>query len=210
MDEVPAVPRTGGNDARFDDAAERGLNTGVSAVVRRDLQLLNNGENIQQFGQRNVPRSFLYSNTPSFVKTFERVPGATIEGTLPENATTVSQVTVSVGLSPENGNNFTYTQQVDIENGEFTATVPYATTGYDEYGVEEGYTNTSVRALDSYSIRTGFAGFDNEAQGFVFYNGTVDIEEGKVIGEDPEPATVELERSVQEINLGGSAGSEDG
>jgi len=86
------------------------------------------------------------------VKTFERVPGATIEGS---GAAPGEEVEATVELEKATGGTFEYTQYAEAdENGNFEFTVPYSTTGYDEFGPENGYTNTSVRATGPYNITT--------------------------------------------------------
>jgi dolichyl-diphosphooligosaccharide--protein glycosyltransferase len=170
---------------------------------------------VQQFQQGNTSQSqayaraanFLYPNTPAWVKTFERVEGATIEGTGPANVT----LTLSVQMSPQTGGvmtlpesrtsvpglangNFTYTQQVQTNaDGEFTATVPYSTTGYDELGPEEGYTNTTVRATGPYRITSSAKLTDSQ---FVRYTDTVNVTEAQVVGVDNSTVTAELTEQV--------------
>jgi dolichyl-diphosphooligosaccharide--protein glycosyltransferase len=149
------------------------------------LGAVSGSQNATADQQRNVAQDLLYGgNTPSWTKTFERVPGATIEGTdAPENTT----LRMQVELNPANGQNFTYHQQIQTdENGEFTTTVPYATTGYDEVGVEDGYTNTSVRATGPYQFGTTFGD-----QFVPAFNASVDVTESQVVGESDATATVE-------------------
>jgi len=140
---------------------------------------------------------FMFETDPAWTKTFERVPGATIEGTTnPE-----SEVMLTVTLQPRNGTQFTYRQRTTAdENGEFSATVPYATTGYDEWGPEEGYTDTNVRAAGPYEVQSLL---ENETTGGIeaFEVGQVNVTEGQVIGEDDAPATVELESLTQDQNV---------
>jgi len=123
------------------------------------------------------------------VKTFERVPGAnvTVEG--PKNET----VTASVELNMTTRNEtFTYTQRAQTnDDGVATFTLPYASTGYDEYGPDEGYTNTSVRATGPYQFRTPL---QTNNGSLVIYNATVDVTEGQVVGEEP-PTSVELDQT---------------
>jgi dolichyl-diphosphooligosaccharide--protein glycosyltransferase len=143
-------------------------------------------QNATQQQLSNAARNVLYPTTPSWVKTFERVPGATIDGSGgPANAS----FQLRVELNPSNGRNFTYTQRVNTdENGEFTATVPYATTGYDALGPDDGYTNTSVRATGPYEF-----GFDSPF-GFQTFNGTTNVTERQVLGVADDPtASVDLD-----------------
>jgi len=219
-DAVPAVPGTGGDDTAFQDAADRGLNIGSASVaLQRTLPLLDDAANSTLQGQEDQ-LDFLYDTTPSFTKTFERVPGATIEGSVPENATENELLNLSAGdgigirvpIDPPNGEEFTYSQTVELdENLEFSATVPYSTEGYDEWGVEEGYTNVSARASGPYTIQTQQV-FDSNESEFVWYGADVNVTEGQVIGEEDPTVTVELEERTRpfDLNLGGGGGTGDG
>jgi dolichyl-diphosphooligosaccharide--protein glycosyltransferase len=155
-----------------------GLQGRLSQVFTRDantiLPQLGVPQNATQQQLSNAARNTLYPNTPSWVKTFERVPGATIQGSGgPENAS----FQVRAEFNPSNGRNFTYSQRVRTdENGAFRAKVPYATTGYDALGPEDGYTNTSVRATGPYRF-----GVDS-IFGFQAFNATVDVTERQVLG----------------------------
>ncbi|ELZ98891.1 transmembrane oligosaccharyl transferase / dolichyl-diphosphooligosaccharide--protein glycosyltransferase [Haloferax mucosum ATCC BAA-1512] len=149
------------------------------------------------------PRGLIGSN-PSWVKTFERVPGATVEG---DGAPANSTVTARVQLrDPDSGTTFNYTQQAQVDaNGEFTMTLPYSTTGYDNYGPDNGYTNVSVRAVDDYSFSgpTSFTGNNT----IVSYQATnVSVEEGLVNGAEDGTVQVSLERNEQEFSLTESGG----
>jgi dolichyl-diphosphooligosaccharide--protein glycosyltransferase len=62
-------------------------------------------------------------------------------------------------------------------------TLPYSTTGYDEYGPETGHTNVDVRANSSYQF------IAPEAPAI----GTTDVTEAQVVGDDDTPVTVELQ-----------------
>jgi dolichyl-diphosphooligosaccharide--protein glycosyltransferase len=88
---------------------------------------------------------------------------------------------------------FRYTQRVETgPDGEFTMTVPYSTTGYDEWGTENGYTDVAVEAAGPYQITTNrFISQD----GSCMYNTTAEVSEGKVIGEDETPVEVDLTRT---------------
>jgi len=131
----------------------------------------------------------LQPESDNWVKAFERVPGATIEGEGPANATVTAAVQMEV---PSTNSTFVYRQQAQTgEDGTFTMTVPYSTTGYDEWGTEEGYTDPSVRANSSYRLRTGVK--TNESHAFR-YQGSVDVTEGQVIGEDGSASQVTLEK----------------
>ncbi|MFB6224126.1 MAG: oligosaccharyl transferase, archaeosortase A system-associated [Haloarcula sp.] len=123
----------------------------------------------------------------AWTKIFERVPGATVEGTAPANTTVQAAVRMH---NPATNKTFVYRQQTQTDqNGNFQMTVPYSTTGYDEWGTEEGYTNVSVRSETQYQFTAIGANNGNRT----VFTGTTDVTEGKVIGEDESAATVELE-----------------
>jgi len=125
----------------------------------------------------------------NWVKAFERVTGGTIEGEGPANATVSAAVQMEV---PSTNSTFVYRQQAKTgDDGTFTMTVPYSTTGYDEWGTEEGYTEPSVRANTSYRLSTGET--SNGTHRFR-YGGTVDVTEGQVIGENESASTITLEK----------------
>jgi dolichyl-diphosphooligosaccharide--protein glycosyltransferase len=120
------------------------------------------------------------SASQSWVKTFERVDGATVEGTGPANTEVQASVEMEI---PTTGETFVYAQYAETDaEGNFEMTLPYSTTGYDEFGPEEGYTNPSVRANGSYQFIAPDAGAIGQAN----------VSEAQVIGEDDSPVTVEL------------------
>jgi dolichyl-diphosphooligosaccharide--protein glycosyltransferase len=154
-----------------------------------------------------IPPRFLTQSSPAWVKTFERVPGATIEG---DGARPNSTVRASVTMRIESSNEtFTYVQQAESdENGEFTMTLPYATAGYDEYGPENGYTNVSVRAEGPYLVQT-----PGQVEGTTVVNrvANVTVEEGRVNGDVSGPKQVTLEQREQNITVQtGADGSSSG
>ncbi|MFT4904156.1 MAG: oligosaccharyl transferase (archaeosortase A-associated) [Natronomonas sp.] len=121
----------------------------------------------------------------SWVKTFERVDGATIKGTGPANATVQTSVQMRI---PTTNQTFFYNQFAETdENGNFEMVVPYSTTGYDNYGPENGHTNVSVRATGPYI----FQAFPQDS--IVAWTGQTEVTEGQVIGENQTAVTVELE-----------------
>ncbi|AJF26731.1 MULTISPECIES: oligosaccharyl transferase, archaeosortase A system-associated [unclassified Haloarcula] len=123
----------------------------------------------------------------AWTKIFERVPGATVEGTGPANTTVRTAVEMR---NPATNKTFVYRQRTQTDqNGNFEMTVPYSTTGYDDWGTDEGYTNVSVRAETQYQF-TAIGTNDGNRTGFT---GTTEVTEGQVIGEDDSAATVELE-----------------
>ncbi|ESS03140.1 MAG: oligosaccharyl transferase, archaeosortase system-associated, partial [uncultured archaeon A07HR67] len=128
-----------------------------------------------------------------FVKTFERVPGATIEGSGAEPG---SEVRAAVQMEKPSGETFVYEQYTEADaNGEFTFRVPYSTTGYDEFGPERGYTNTSVRATGAYEVTTGLTPGSGNATPSA---GRVNVTEAQVVGVDDAAATVEIESLLAE------------
>jgi dolichyl-diphosphooligosaccharide--protein glycosyltransferase len=86
------------------------------------------------------------------VKTYERVPGATLTGQVEtENETAVF---ASLRLQTNTGRNVTYIQTVQTDDqGHFEMTVPYATT--NEVGPAEGGTDTAVVAQGDYQLSVG-------------------------------------------------------
>jgi dolichyl-diphosphooligosaccharide--protein glycosyltransferase len=128
-----------------------------------------------------------------YVKTFERVEGATVEGT---GGPADAEVEVSVRMEmPTVDRTFTYRQFVRTDDqGNFETTVPYSTTGYDEYGTEAGYTNTSVRATGSYQFT---AIPENGTDVFI---GQADVTEGQVLGENDTAVQVEMQSQASSDN----------
>jgi dolichyl-diphosphooligosaccharide--protein glycosyltransferase len=127
----------------------------------------------------------------SLVKTFERVPGASVEGS---GATPGQEVRATVEMEKPSGQTFQYTQFAEAdENGNFELHLPYSTTGYDNFGPENGYTNTAVEATGPYRIATRAT-----ADGLWVTRdvGELDVSEAKVVGEDDTAATVELEEQI--------------
>ncbi|MEF8856606.1 MAG: oligosaccharyl transferase, archaeosortase A system-associated [Haloplanus sp.] len=158
------------------------------------------------FAATGVPPSAQTLYEPSWVKTFEKVPGATITSDgLPPNTSVRASVPMRI---PATNETFAYTQETRTnEDGELTMTVPYATTGYDEYGPSNGYTNVSVRATGPYVIESSLA-VQNES--LVQYRSEVQIEEGRVNGdiEGEREVTLEETNPLQNLSLGGDEGNE--
>jgi oligosaccharyl transferase (archaeosortase A-associated) len=158
------------------------------------------------FAVTGVPPSAQTLYEPSFVKTFEKVPGATVTADgLPANVTVRASVPMRV---PTTNETFRYTQEVRTsESGELSMTLPYATTGYDDYGPSNGYTNVSVRAVGPYTIQTPLL---NDNGSLAQYQTEVQIDEGRVNGDVDGARNVTLERTnpFQNISLGGGNESE--
>lgn len=146
---------------------------------------------------------FTYRQYPA-LKTFEKVPGATVRGTGPANTT----VTASVPMRMQtNGKTFRYTQQARTgPDGTFTMTLPYSTTGYEEWGTKEGYTNVSVKAMGPYTFATPGERHEENLT-LTRHQATANVTEGQVIGEDDSPVQVTLEHTVQDIPEGAQNGA---
>ena len=128
----------------------------------------------------------LAASSDDFVKTFERVPGSSVEGS---GAEPNEEVRATVEMEKPTGETFAYTQYAEADaDGEFELHLPYSTTGYDEWGPDEGYTNTSVQATGPYQVVS-------EDESLI---GEVDVSEAQVIGEDDTTPTVELE-PIEEV-----------
>ncbi len=126
-----------------------------------------------------------FRNAPSWVKTFEKVPGATVEGS---GAPSGSEVRATVRLRiPSNGRTFSYTQYATTdETGKFKMTLPYSTTGYGNFDPENGYTNVSVRATGEYRFVAGQQAV-----------GSAEVSEAQVVGVNDEPVQIELSQPTQ-------------
>lgn len=142
------------------------------------------------------------SNMPAWAKLYERVPGATVQGSGPANANVTASVTMYSTQQGES-QNFTYTQRAQTgPDGEFTMTLPYSTTGYDEYGPENGYTNVSVRSTGSYTFSTNANGS--------YWSGSANVTEGQVNGANDTATQVSMSELDLSSLLSGSSSSDDG
>jgi len=206
------APTEGNITKRFDTMAD------ANAYVRNDSssQIGGSGNNpaedipaLQHYrlvkaSDRPAPLGLVFRGrlpaSATWVKTFERVPGATIQGQGPADATVTASVDVSglPSLFGSGSSTFTYTQEAQTDsNGEFTMTLPYSTTGYDNWGPENGHTNVSARATGPYTFSSQTTTADDPST-TVRWNATAQVSEGNVIGEDDSPVTVELTRAVDE------------
>jgi dolichyl-diphosphooligosaccharide--protein glycosyltransferase len=141
-----------------------------------------------------------YGYMPTWVKLFERVEGAEVTGTAPANTTVTATVEMNFSqmTSNQDGSHptFTYTQHAQTgPDGEFTMTLPYSTTGYENFGPENGHTNVSVRAAGPYEFSTGNMTADDGAS-VVKWNATSHATEAQVLGESGETVTVDLTRTA--------------
>ena len=140
----------------------------------------------------------MYAEMP-WVKTFEKVDGATVEGEGPSETTVYATVEMH---DPATNETFPYTQRAETdENGEFAMTLPYSTTGYDEYGVDEGYTEPEVEAEGPYQFYTNLETDEDEEESY-YYVSETNVTEGQVVGEDDAPVQVELERETMDLSDG--------
>jgi oligosaccharyl transferase (archaeosortase A-associated) len=144
----------------------------------------------------------LFATPTNWVKTFERVPGATVTGQGPPNTTV--EATVEMRMPTTNNTTFNYTQQATTNaQGEFTMTLPYSTTGYDNWGTEDGATNVTVRATGPYTFQTPVTGTGANA---TRWTATAEVPEGAVIGRTNETISVTLnETSVPVTNTTANA-----
>jgi dolichyl-diphosphooligosaccharide--protein glycosyltransferase len=142
---------------------------------------------LAQQGQQATP-----IEVQQWVKVFERVPGATVDGQGPPNATVQAAVRMRI---PTTNSSFLYIQEAETDaGGNFEMTLPYSSTGYEEYGTEAGYTNVSVRAETAYRFTVGPV--TNETLVTSVWTADANVTEGQVLGEVDEPVEVTLEERV--------------
>ncbi len=142
----------------------------------------------------------LTTGQQSWVKTFERVPGATIKGSgAKPNATVTARVQMK---APSTNQTFSYHQRTTADaNGNFEFVVPYSTTGYDNFGPQNGHTNVSVRSTGKYVITSGARQAGNKV---VADQATTDVPEGNVVGATKKPISVTLQNKTV-LNLGNNS-----
>lgn len=158
---------------------------------------------LASYTQDNTSLQFSdFTVDPSWVKVFENVEGATVTG---DGAPANSTVSISMQLqNPAQNNQFTYYQTATAdENGEYEFTVPYSTTGYDNWGPEQGYGNTEVTAVGNatvYAQTQSIESTENETAQLnrTYYASEVDIPEANVLGEETTPITTTVEEVTQE------------
>ncbi|MFC4245645.1 oligosaccharyl transferase, archaeosortase A system-associated [Natribaculum luteum] len=158
------------------------INRRVTQQVQLELQQLQSNPNldVQVFDQRQA----------AAVKTFERVEGATLTGSLDdqsviddENAAVYAQVELETGTN----RTFVYTQQAELaDDGSFEVTVPYATD--DELGPDDGYTDSSVEAVGDYAV---FVGTPDNGTIQQHYAGETAVPETAVVDGDTVDVTLE-------------------
>jgi oligosaccharyl transferase (archaeosortase A-associated) len=191
---------TGGNERGVPNATIGGIwglvREPVPAVKHYRLVRASQRTKVDRPGDRPS-----FSQPTSRVKVFERVPGANVTGTGPSNATVLASVEVAYGTRNKT---FTYTQQAKTgPDGKFEMTLPYSTTGYENYGPENGYTNVSVRATGPYRISTSSITVENGTP--YIYSTELNVSEANVIGEDDSTYQVTLERGSLTQNTSNSS-----
>ncbi|MDF9744110.1 oligosaccharyl transferase, archaeosortase A system-associated [Natrinema salsiterrestre] len=181
-----------------------GINRQFDRRTQIQLQRIQQNPNydVEVFDQRQA----------AAVKTYERVDGATIAGSLED--TTVSDtdnatVAATVELETDSGRTFNYTQRSNVsEDGSYEMTVPYATN--DELGVDDGYTNSSVAATGEYDVTV----FAPGQQGFPVaqYSGQTAVSETAVVeGETVDDGPLEeVEQPTGNETSGNETGTESG
>jgi dolichyl-diphosphooligosaccharide--protein glycosyltransferase len=140
----------------------------------------------------------LTSGDSGWVKTFERVDGATIEGTGPANTTVRAAVPVQ-SITKRTG--FYYVQYAETDaNGSFTMTVPYSTTGYDAVQTTADATVPLVRGAGAYqfSAVTETGGNMTVVPETLDWTASANVSELQVIGENATAVHVELQPEVGE------------
>mgnify|MGYP000088427232 FL=1 len=200
--EVPRFSYVGGlveDNGRVNPFATRLLNVGNYSQIASFAQQLDQARQLAQLGQRqaigvdldgNGRAEYLYDgHIESALKTYEYVPGATITG---QTDTANVTVRVSVGLEVEStGRTFTYTTATQVgEDGEFSVTVPYATSEYA--GVADGATNSSVRAVGSYNV-TALDTSGQSLRPVPVERAQVDVSESAVLSEDSDPIEADMD-----------------
>ena len=183
----------GANPSERVDALEhyRLVNAAESNALRTSQSF--QSEVFYQAQATNLDLNQVIKTSPSWVKTFERVPGATVDGSGAEPGTEV-RATVEMEI-PETGSTFTYSQYATADaEGNFEMTLPYSTTGYDEFGPDNGYTNTSVQATGQYVFSS------DTGEG-----GTASVDEAQVVGVDDSAVDVELTDQTVDVPEGDTA-----
>ncbi len=193
----------------------------VSALKHYRLAKVSNSSATQARGYTNslvstsralgLQPNQLIQTRPAWVKTFERVPGATVRGSgAPPNSTVTARVQMR---SRTSNSTFYYTQQAQTNaNGEFTMTLPYSTTNYERYTPAEGYTDVNVRAVGGYTFQTqpSVSSSDGNTTIVRHQAQNVSVPEGLVNGARNGTVTVTLERSEQQLGNGNQSSSGNG
>jgi len=171
-------------ESAFGDLPTQRANTGSCGDGQTTMPVGN-----QTYCMSDQVASIMSHTNPAWTKIFERVPGGTIEGTAPANSTVYASVQMRNNVTDES---FVYRQRAQVgEDGTFEMTVPYSTTGYDNWGTEKGYTDVSVRAQTPYLLEVTENGSGAA---------TAQVTEGQVIGENSTASTVNLTASDTTAN----------
>ncbi|THE65425.1 oligosaccharyl transferase, archaeosortase A system-associated [Salinadaptatus halalkaliphilus] len=136
------------------------------------------------------------ARTAAAVKTYERVEGATLEGSIDGDVDDIEDATVTAAVQLDAGERepFIYTQDAELEDdGSFEMTVPYATD--DELGVEDGYTDSSVDAIEEYVVSAVVPSDD----GMATYEGETAVPETAVVEGETVDVTLEEAEAPEEI-----------
>ena len=163
---------------------------------------------LRQARALGVSPRFVYGQNPRWVKSFEKVPGVTVNGTGAEpNETVTASVRLRIPSTPtQNATSFTYRQQATAdENGNFSFVLPYSTTGYENYGPDNGYTNVSVRATGPYSISGEIR--SNESAYLLANSADLNVSEGLVNGDREGSLSVSLTEEVVSVPEGAQNGT---
>lgn len=188
-DRVPALEHYRLVNVSTKDAGPSSAHPGFFRLLQADIDVGLDHNVSGMISAERPANTLLAEPNSAWTKIFERVPGATIEGEGPEETDVYASVEMRV---PTTERNFTYTQRATTDaQGEFEMTVPYATTGHDRWGPDDGATRVSVRATGPYEITTS----RQQQPGSTVHNATVDVSNAKVIGRDDQPVRVELEPS---------------
>ncbi|MDZ7687784.1 MAG: oligosaccharyl transferase, archaeosortase A system-associated [Halobacteriales archaeon] len=148
------------------------------------------------------------------VKTFERVEGATITGQA--NTTGIENAVAITRMNTTNtGRTFNYVKETETdENGNFEITVPYPTV--DDVSLEEGGTDSSVRAEAPFNIYVGENASYVEAFGqsgvvAAEEQALVDVNESDVYMGNEIESELEEAETIEDIEGGeDDGGTEDG
>jgi dolichyl-diphosphooligosaccharide--protein glycosyltransferase len=121
-----------------------------------------------------------YNSDMPEVKVFEKVSGAKLEGTGPENTTVLAKVR----LSTENGYTFVYSQTASTDSsGEFEMIVPYST-----YGKENTEAPSEVEAETPYVFRA----ISQDGNSTTKYQSKINVSDTAVVKNQTDPISVEL------------------
>ncbi|GAB3028863.1 oligosaccharyl transferase, archaeosortase A system-associated [Natronobiforma cellulositropha] len=164
--------------------------SGDAAEISTQYDLVRQAQQLSPVSQSE----YIYNpQVVSSVKTFERVEGATLTGSVDAVEDATAYAVVELETAP--GRTFVYIQEAEVEDdGSFELTVPYATD--DELGVEDGYTDSSVEALSAYEVAVATP--DENGMLELHYSGETEVPETAVI--DGETIDVTLEETDETVD----------